>query len=254
MPHYSYVQALQRGIRILYAVAGVEGGLTVNQIANSLQVGRSTAYNLIRTLEVDRLLIRRKNPLRFILGQGLTELKQLDDHRHLLTVSAAVLKKTYAKMPDASFVFCEFEPPYTHERLCVEQQRPGVLVRRRSRQLEPYTRAASLLQLAYSSPEATSVYHNTFPLEKYGQWPWKSREDLERFLSEVRRLGMAAPNFQEYSYGGSGFRVTFPIFSKDNETLGSFGGYFPDTINSKSLNKELIRICRQGAKDVMESL
>lgn len=65
-------QTLDRGLQILRSLAQEPGGLTANEIAESLDVDRAVVYRLVRTLEEHRLASRRNG--RFYLGTGITEL------------------------------------------------------------------------------------------------------------------------------------------------------------------------------------
>jgi DNA-binding IclR family transcriptional regulator len=51
-------QTLSRGIRILEVLADARGPLTIDEIASRLEVHRSIAYRLLRTLEDHRLVTR----------------------------------------------------------------------------------------------------------------------------------------------------------------------------------------------------
>lgn len=253
MPGNAHIQTLQRGVRILYAVAGVEDGLTPNQIASVIQVKPATVYKFIRTLEAEHLLVRRKSPLRYVLGHAVTELKTLDDQRHLLTVSGKILIRTYAKLPEANFALIEHEPPYTYQRFCVESQRPGVLVRRREFQQAPYTKASSLLFLAYSHPDEVENYFRTFPFELHGKPSWKSMARLNEFLAGVRRTRISLPDFPESGFGGSVHRLAVPIFSRGGEVIAAIGGY-QMTEEPVRTRKILLRLCQEAAQEIMDSL
>lgn len=253
MPGNAHIQTLQRGVRILYAVAGVEDGLTPNQIATTIQVKPATVYKFIRTLEAEHLLVRRKSPLRYALGHAITELKTLDDQRHLLTFSGKVLIRTYAKLPEANFALLEHEPPYTYQRFCVESQRPGVLVRRREYKQEPYIKASSLLFLAYSHADEVENYFRTFPFEIHGKASWKTRARLNEFLAEVRRTGICLPDFPDPAWGGQLYRLAVPIFSRGGEVIAAIGGYqmLDEPVRTR---KMLVRLCREAAQEIMDSL
>ncbi|WP_091231110.1 IclR family transcriptional regulator [Microbacterium sp. 3J1] len=58
MPHAPASQTLSRGIRILEVLADARGALTIDEIAGRLDVHRSIAYRLLRTLEDHRLVGR----------------------------------------------------------------------------------------------------------------------------------------------------------------------------------------------------
>jgi DNA-binding IclR family transcriptional regulator len=62
-------QTLDRGLTVLELLAAQPNGMTVNEIAGSLQVGRTVVYRLIATLE-DHRLVRRDHDGRARLGVG----------------------------------------------------------------------------------------------------------------------------------------------------------------------------------------
>ena len=66
-------QTLDRGIRALVMVAAAPGGLTVQEVADRLEVHRTIAHRLLATL-ADHHLIARGPDNRFRAGGGLTAL------------------------------------------------------------------------------------------------------------------------------------------------------------------------------------
>ena len=66
-------QTLSRGIRILEVLADARGPLTIDEIARRLEVHRSVAYRLLRTLE-DHGLIERDSAGRVELGARMAAL------------------------------------------------------------------------------------------------------------------------------------------------------------------------------------
>lgn len=63
-------QTLDRGIRVLEAVADSSEGLTITELANRLGIGRTVVYRLVVTLE-QHALIRRGGDGRCRLGLGV---------------------------------------------------------------------------------------------------------------------------------------------------------------------------------------
>ena len=66
-------QTLDRGIRALVMVAAAPGGMTVQEVADRLEVHRTIAHRLLATL-ADHHLISRGPDNRFRAGGGLTAL------------------------------------------------------------------------------------------------------------------------------------------------------------------------------------
>ncbi len=253
MPAGNPLQSVQRVARILYAVAGVEDGRTLNQIAEAVGAKPNTVYKFIRTLEAEHFLIRRKHPIRFSLGHALTELKTLDDGRHLLSVAGKVMVRTQAQMPDGNFNLLEYEHPHTYQRLCVQSRRPGVLIRRREYHVEPYIKASSLLFLAYAHPDEVQGYFRAHNFDLLGKPLWHSRERLEEFLTKVRHLGFSQPDFPDDSWDGYWFRVAVPIFAPGGDVLAAIGGFLPanEPVRSRKL---MTRLCREAAVEITKKL
>lgn len=63
-------QTLERGVRLLYLLAGNSDGLTVTELSRSLGVSRTIVYRLAATLEANALL-RRGTDGRYRLGLGV---------------------------------------------------------------------------------------------------------------------------------------------------------------------------------------
>lgn len=243
------MQSVQRAVKILYAVAGSEEGRTITQIAATLGIKTNTAYRFIKTLELEHMLQRKANPLRFTLGTAFSELKRLDDERHLLTVAGEVLIRTQTRLPSANIALMELDGTETFQRLCVESDRPGVLIRRREFRVDFYSRASSLLFLAYSHPDEAERIYRAHSFEHEGKPIWRTRARLEQFLRKIRQTGWAAPDFPERNY----FRLAVPIFSGGSEVIAAIGGFISmeESERSKTL---LVRLCREAASQVMEKL
>jgi len=250
MPKNDPIQSIQRTVKILYAIAGAEDGKTIRQIADAVKLKPNTAYRFIRTLESERLLLRREHPLRFVLGHALTELKYLDDGRHLLSMGSQILAGISTRMPDGDFALFEYEPPFTWQRLCVEGTRPSLIIRRKNFLIQPYMKASSLLFLAYCAPEYSIEYFRVHSFERDGKPWWGTKERLEDFLAKVRYLGYAAPNCEEE---GVGYRVAFPVFSQGHELLASVGAYIMGAA-TKTSQQQLFTLCRQAAQKIQEAL
>lgn len=249
MPHNSLIQSTQRTVKILYAVAGSEEGRTINQIAETLGLKPNTAYRLIKTLEQEHMLQRKTSPLRFALGSALSELSRLDEERHLLTVAGRILIRTQAQLPESNIALLELHGTDTFQRLCVESDRPGVLIKRRDFKVDFYSRASSLLFLAYSHPDVAERIYRAHSFESEGKPVWKSRAKLENFLHQIRQDGRALPDFPERNY----YRLAVPIFSPGKEVIAAIGGYITMDVPARS-KKTLVSLCHAAAQKVTDSL
>lgn len=249
MPGNLPVQSIQRTARLLFAVAGSEEGRSIAEIALALGVKPNTAYRLIRTLEQENFLFRKETPLRFFLGEAVAELGHLEERRHLLTVAGRILRRAQVRLPQANLALLELHGNDVFQRLCVESGRPGVLVRRRRYKIDFYSRASSLLFLAYSHPDVAERLYRAHPFEREGKPAWKTRSRLDQFLAKTRRVGWSQPDFPERNF----FRLAVPVFSAGGEVLAAVGGFL-SLDEPESGRPELVRLCRKTARDIERAL
>ncbi|RRJ97589.1 hypothetical protein Ga0100231_003555 [Opitutaceae bacterium TAV4] len=251
MPGNESIQSVQRAVKVLYAVAGVDGGCSVAQIAAKAGLKLHTAYKFTQTLEREHLLTRKTNPLRFVLGPALNELKTLDDERQLLTVSSKILVRTHARLPQSNLMLLEQSGTTTYQRLCIQINRPGVVIQRREYLVPLYSKASSLLFLAYSTPEEAQKIYAMNPFEPNGKLVWGTQSRLEECLAKTRRLGYCLPDVPDIE--GPMFRVAAPVFSPGNEVIAAVGGVLLLDEPAK-FQPTLVRLCREAAKEITGSL
>ncbi len=251
MPRNESMQSLRRAVKILYAVAGVEEGCSTQRIAERTGLKPNTLHRFLRTLEEEHFLMRRMRPLRFLLGPAVTELKTLDDERHLLSVSGEVLVRFQAKLPVSTFNLVELCRTTNYQRLCVQAERPGLVVQRRDFQVPIYEKASSLLFLAYCHPDEARKIYAAHPFGTEGRPYWKNRLELDAFLTRVRRLGYCQPGVPDSE--GPVFRVAAPVFSRGREVIAAVGAFVLLSESSRQ-KKSLIRLCREAAAEITRRL
>ena len=254
MPGNALNQSVQRAARILYVVAGAEGGCTVAHIAAATGLRLHTAYKFIRTLEAENLLQRREPPLRFHLGRAIAELKHLDDDRRLLTLGGRILVRAQARLPQASIALLEPEAGDTYQRLAVFGDRPGVLVKRRDYRVDPYAKASSLLFLAHATPENAARFFRQHPFARKGRAIWKTRARFDAFLEKIRLDGHALPDFPDDADRPVPlFRLAVPVFTPDETLAAAIAGFLPDSA-SRTAKNELVTLCRAAAAELTAGL
>lgn len=250
MPRNEALQSVQRAVHILYAVAGHKEGRTIAQIALAVGAKANTAYRFIQTLEREHMLYRKGTPLRFFLGAAISELKQLDDERHLLSTAGEILVRTQARLPEANFVLLKLLGTDIFQRLCVEANRPGVLIRRRREfQVDFYSRASSLLFLAYSHPSEAERIICAHPFEHEGKPIWKTVAKLHQFLEKIRKSGYSEPAFPERNF----FRLAVPIFTHGQEVIAALGAYI-SMEKSEKVRRQLLLLSRHAAREITERM
>ncbi len=213
------------------------------EIAKEAGLKSITAYKLIRTLESEHFLKRTGPPLHFELGHAVYELKSIDDARHLLTSAGKELLRAQRRLPEAAFALLQWEDTDTYQRLAVLPKQYGKVIARREYQVDPYSKASSLLFLAYARSEQVKRFFEKHPfdrqIESGNTLTWKSKRELNRFLKEIRTTGLALPKALDYGW----FRLAAPVWSADGELLAAVVGYIGNDHASDRQKKRLIELC-----------
>jgi DNA-binding IclR family transcriptional regulator len=238
-------------MQILYLLAGVEDGLTVFQIAQRMGLKTNTVYKFTRTMEAEKLLVRRYSPLRFTLGGAIHELATLHSGRQLLSFSANELIKAQGQFLSASFIIMELEGTRTYKRFYTDGHRLGITITCRDIPVEPYMKASTLLLLAYADPSLRELYYQDNHFEGRAEAYWGSLYRLECYLREVKRKGYCIPDMPNQH--GLLFSVAAPIFSTGQEVKFVVGACL-ELSEKKSMQKRLVQRTVDAADTISKSI
>ena len=144
-------QTLSRGLRVLELLSAAEQALSVDEVAAGLELHRSIAYRLLRTLEAHRL-VERASDGRYRPGVGLAVLARsvLPDLR---VAAEPVLEALARDLGVTAFaVVARGEDCVT--LASVEPRRPGASLAQRPGTVHPLERGAPGLALLAARPAA----------------------------------------------------------------------------------------------------
>lgn len=174
-------QSVDRALQVLWILNGLQQA-TVTQIAQELEVHKSTASRLLSALERHRLVVRRHDSLAYELGHGILQLAGSVNAQHDLTKSAQLLAEAVANqfrltanvaiLDDISAVnIAQSDPPdkFFTPRQYVGRRTPGhatssgkVLLAFASQQLQDQMLAGALdrftPQTITTAPELTAEF------------------------------------------------------------------------------------------------
>ncbi len=245
------MQSIQRAMQILYAIAGVEDGLTVNQLATKTNLKPNTVYKFTRTMERERLLKRKKSPLRFVIGSSIHELGTLDYERQFLTIASEELIKAQSKLLTATFQLLERDGTVIYRRLYTDDQRPGLVMKCREYEVPLYNKVSSLLLLAYATEEEQQVLMSHHPFGREGQVYWPSIHQLKDYLRKTKRKGYSLCEFPDP--GRLYYTAATPVSSPDNEVKAAIGGCI-GLEESKASKRRLLEVCFETSEAISKRL
>lgn len=238
------VQSLLRGLSILEQVGQSPDGLSVQQVAQLLDLKAPTAHNLLKTLTQRGFLEKTTAPVRYRLGPAVLSLAEGHMQRSLLQRAQTTLAELAGQMPQVKFSLAE---PAGGEIVVVMAAGPGAagLVRhQRGPALNPYASASPLMFQAFWAAESRDQFRQNHPFSEYGLRLWPSVERLEQFLQDARQKGYVHLEFP----GDALAKLAAPVRGRSGEVLAALGASLPTGTLSESALSELIQRLRQAAE------
>ncbi|MBU0477860.1 helix-turn-helix domain-containing protein [bacterium] len=246
MAHNELVQSLLRSLDILQFISRSDDGVTIQQLADTLGLKSSTAYNLVRTLTSRQFLEKTKRPTRYQLGSAVVELSNTYSQHSLLNRSSKVLKQLFKQYSSACFVLSEVVSGEIMLSLCISPERPGIIEQPRAKIFHAYGTASALLFQAFWTEEERIAYRKRYPFWEFGAHLWKTPERLDEALEVIRQKGYSAP----WSCSDGIYPVAAPIIRPNNEIAAAFGGSIPNKELKGKKRQNFRRCIVQAAKEL----
>jgi DNA-binding IclR family transcriptional regulator len=211
------VQSLVRGLEILELASRHERGVTLNDIAEALQVSVGAAFNLSATLTARGYLKKNTRPVHFTIGDTLMDLCFRHVESQRLHAISALLQQLSLDYPDISTLFIT---PATYQliiRLRTDPTQPGVQTTFHSAE-NPYTLVTSLTALALLPEEDRNRILQRYPFEEFSNQSIPNRKVLEEQMQTIRNNGYALFVADQHRP-----RAAYPIYDQSGRLYGCLG-------------------------------
>lgn len=238
-----YLQSLARGLSILQMVAKTEGGMQLKDIASALGIAPSTAHSLVKTLSA-RGFLEQKGSSKYQLGSMLQKTAEQHASRLFRGAAVKIMQKIHAQVPSAILVLGEPIGYELRTTLRISPDQPGEIQEQTNQPLHIYATASGLAYLAFCAEEERLILRQIFPFWEHGSKMWKSPEELDTFLKDVRRKKYAALSCEKDI-----FVAASPVFGKNRVFKASFGLCMP---NNDPKKDEAVQLILQGARELSE--
>ncbi len=217
-------QSISRGIQILRAAASSPDGLSVQEMAELLQVSRPTAHNLATTLHHEQFLSKHSKPVRYSIGPEPARIAA-EAQCHQRQQKAKALMLQFAKdYPETGWVFTEAGADEMRILLRLDFKRPTIVERVDREVSHPYDAATALIFHAFADEPRAEALRRRFPFPEFGRSVFETRENFQDALKEIRKNGyVTKPWFSRRELGA----VAVPIFNRDHTLTGAIGAFFP---------------------------
>jgi IclR family transcriptional regulator, acetate operon repressor len=237
------VRAVDRALDILLAFQGVEGGLSVAELLQRVDLSRPTLYRLLHTLAGKGFVVAVGDPQRFRLGPSVAQLAHAwNASLRLADVAEPVMRRVWEASGETVALFV----PEGVMRLCVaevpSQQalsfRRGVGYRER-------------LVLGASGRCILAQFYDTVDLKTYTAGLKIDLEAYREALAKVRQRGFAVSR-DELMQGA--VAVAAPIFDGTNRVAGSLGVFGPTVRLPETRVEEFGRLLIREAAEISSAL
>lgn len=204
---------------VIELLANSEGGMTLQQLCQELELKPATVHNLLRTLMSRGYIEKKHKPTIYTLGPALIQLVDTYRGREMQRKVGKVMGLIFAKFPNSRVTYSETMGGEVWLKLRISPERPGLLERPWNSVMLPYTSASVLLFQAFWNPDQRYSYSKRYPFEEYGAHIWQNAELFEQFLNQVRTSGVSAPPIDRNGL----LRVAVPVIGPGNEIVGALG-------------------------------
>lgn len=199
--------SLDNALRLL-DILRVRGGLGVTELARLGGVGKSSAYNMLATLE-RRGYVRKSARARYYLGDKFFDNDLIEDSsEHLLDVASPFVKRVMAQTGQTAWLAILNVNGRVTALISEEGTRPGHAPGRLGVESGAHCVAPGKVLLAHLSTPMFEALYQGRSLKRYTDATVVDPDALERELSGVRRRGFAT----DYDERHPGFgNVAVPV-------------------------------------------
>ena len=237
---------LAKAVEILKLLAIAQEGLTASEIEERLDIPRTTAFRILKTLQASEMV--EKKGMRFYPGAKLLEigLKAVSKYK-LREISVPVLQH----LASATRQTAHLAVLSGHKALILEvcdSAEPVLVASRPGTLAELHCSSNGKIFLAYNEFENLEEYMKDIPLDRKTPHTISTIEELRKELVKVRREGYAMDD-QEYHIGVrciaapitningdvvAGIGITGPITTPTNDKLQGVAGYVKQAAKKRS--------------------
>jgi len=240
----SGLRTVQRALDILYCFTLEQQELSLTEIANKIQLAKSTTTRLLSTLEQNNFIVKDPDTLKYRLGQGLYYLGYIAGKSIEIKELA---KPVMQRLRDETRETVNLYVLENDSRVCIEQCEGLQSVRhlvKIGEKLPLWAGAGGKVLLAYQSDD--------FQNRIFEQVPSRERlETLQRELPQIKSERCAS-SIDEREVGSAA--VAAPIFHINHEVKaclsisGPTNRFTPETID------RLKQLVKRGAMAISEKL
>lgn len=241
----SHLQTVSNALDILTALGKSDDYLSVEQLAEYLNVPESTTYRLLQTLE-KKGFVERHSRNNIGLGSSLLSLSR-NIHEKLDKELVLIAKPWLEKITEVSKETSILSIRTDIYSKCIKSVSSQYIIRfvaENDRLLKLNVGASSKAILAFENERVIKAVIDTLNTEE-------ERKNLENELRDIKEKGYAVSS-SEYDLGAVGFGV--PVFNSLGQIYASLAIVGPDTRLKAEDRDRFIELLQAASKDITSKL
>ena len=211
--NFQVVKSLVKAIHILDCFTSDKPELSLAEIANMMQMPKSTALNLLRTMEQEGLITRAYPSMNYRLGYKIMNLNyRMQMAMPIIRLSTSYLENLQLRTGKTVYLSTHMDGQVFYLD-AVYSSRSSVPYSSNGKYLNMHCTGCGKAMLAYLSKEEIDAIIERHGLPKFTETTITSKEALYKELAQIRKQGYSIDDGEETS----GLRcIAVPILNEDN--------------------------------------
>lgn len=246
----STIRAIDRAFAILRLVAADPKGQGVTEIAQAIDLPKSTTSRILSTLEKWEA-VARTDDHRFQIGPELVRLTGQQPFSQNLTTLARPILQEIANMTGEAVALCILDDLQVYHLDHVQSQQ-AIRVRDWTGERTPlHVTSAGKIFLAYSAANLVKTYLQR-PLLRYTAQSITAPDVLQAQLPQIRTQGYAVSD-EEFDEGVIGFAA--PIQAPGHKVVAAINVYGPKfRLQENDKRRQVVEIMLAGAAKLTQKI
>ncbi len=247
-----YIQSVTRAVDILCVLANNSEGISLKDIAENVNLGKSTVYHLINTLVQTGLVSQNKSYNKYRLGPRTLEFSTAYlNSLSLSKVAYPILKEIFDEYNENIYLF-KIENLDFFSIISLESTRPVRLLTATSESFNAHaTATGKVLLSSFSEEELDKFFDKHNKLHKFTENTIISKEEIRKEINSVKEKQYAFDS-EELEVGIN--CIATPIYNHNSKIVASVGMSIPKQRSSEVRRNQLLLLLKKASEKISMEL
>lgn len=184
------VQSISRALKIVRLVAESERGLRLFELADKMELKRTTVFNLAATL-VKEGMLNKACDSSYQLGNMMEELSRRQGQKSMKLNLGKKLLDLHKLYPESSIVYSEANSNDIRAKIYIPPGSGTQIQNADNMQLNPYNTVCGLLYFGLLPDDILQEIKRKYPFEYWGMDYWKGIQSFEKAVEKSLKNGLS---------------------------------------------------------------